>query len=79
MQKNDQKDFKVRNTSIAQYNGHNYIFVQNAEGFAVTEIKIIGKQEAESIISAPFTGNEQIAVKGAAALKAIWLGLGAGE
>jgi len=40
---------------------------------------VIGKQGDESIISGEFTGNEEIAVKGAVALKANWLGLGSEE
>lgn len=68
--------FRVVNTAIAQNNGKNYIFVRNQQGFAVTEIKILGKQDAEAIISAPLLANERIAMKGAVALKAIWLHLG---
>jgi cobalt-zinc-cadmium efflux system membrane fusion protein len=79
MHSNDQNDFTVNNAAIAQNAGHNYIFVRNADGFRVTEVKVVGKEDAESIVSAPLSGSEQIAVKGAAALKANWLGLGAGE
>ena len=79
MQSSTQTNFKVDNTAISQNDGRNYIFVRNAEGFAVTEVKIIGKQDADSLVSAPLTGNEQIAVKGAVALKANWLGLGEGK
>ncbi|MGD0958725.1 MAG: efflux RND transporter periplasmic adaptor subunit [Methylomonas sp.] len=79
MQNSQQAGFKVVNTAISQNNGHNYIFVRDAEGFRVQEISIIGKQDNESIFNAPLTGSEQIAVKGAAALKANWLGLGREE
>jgi len=79
MQNSPQTDFLVNNTAIAQNDGHSYIFVRNADGFAVTEVKVIGKQDVESLINAPLSGNEQIAVKGAVALKANWLGLGGDE
>lgn len=76
LQKSEQPVFKVNNSAIAQYEGHNYVFVRNPNGFTVLEIKIIGKQDAESLFSAALSGSEQIAIKGGAALKANWLKLG---
>ena len=78
-QKNQQHSFKVESAAISQYQGHNYIFVRNQQGFDVVEITINGKQDHEVLISGPLTGNEQIALQGSAALKANWLGLGEGE
>lgn len=71
-----QTGFKVPNTAIAQNEGHAYVFVRNQDGFAVTEVSVTGKQDGEALISGPLSGSEQIAVKGAVALKANWLGLG---
>jgi cobalt-zinc-cadmium efflux system membrane fusion protein len=79
MQNSQQTGFKVSNAAISQYDGHNYIFVRNNDGFLVTEVSIIGKQGEESLINVDLTGKEQIAVKGAVALKANWLGLGGDE
>lgn len=74
-----QTGFRVPNTALAQNEGHSYLFVRNAEGFAVTEVAVAGKQADATLVTGPLTGNEQIAVKGAVALKANWLGLGSGE
>ena len=71
--------FKIPNTAIAQNEGKAFIFIRNQQGFSVTPITVVGKQDDESIISGEFTGNEGIAVKGAVALKANWLGLGSDE
>lgn len=71
--------FKVPNTAIAQNEGKAFIFIRNPQGFSVTPITVVGKQDAESIISGEFSGNEEIAVQGAVALKANWLGLGSDE
>lgn len=71
--------FRVPNTGVAQNAGKSYVFVRTAEGFAVTQIQVLGKQEKDSLISGAFAGNEQIAIQGAAALKATWLGLGGAE
>lgn len=79
MQVSPQEGFKVPNTAIAQNAGHNYVFVRNADGFVVTEVTVVGKQEQESMIIGPIDGKQQIAVKGAVALKANWLGLGGDE
>ncbi len=79
MQSTSQTGFKVPNTAIAQNDGHAYIFVRNPDGFVVTEVTVTGKQDAESIVSGPLSGGEQIAIKGAVAIKANWLGLGGAE
>ena len=68
--------FKVPNTAIAQNEGKTFIFIRDQEGFKVSPISVLGKQREESIISGDLTGKEDIAIKGAVALKAKWLGLG---
>lgn len=79
IQSNDKVAFKIPNTAIAQNEGKSFIFIRNQQGFSVTPVSIVGKQDNESIISAKLNGDEQIAIQGAVALKAIWLGLGSDE
>lgn len=79
IQSSDKAAFKVPNTAIAQNEGKAFIFIRNQQGFSVTPIAVLGKQNDESIISGELTGNEEIAVQGAVALKANWLGLGSDE
>lgn len=76
IQASDNAVFRVPNTAIAQNDGLAYIFIRTQNGFTVSPITVIGKQGDESIISGNLTGNENIAIKGAVALKANWLGLG---
>ncbi|ATG92394.1 efflux RND transporter periplasmic adaptor subunit [Methylomonas koyamae] len=71
--------FSVPNSALSQNEGRSYVFVRNADGFAVIEVTVNGKQGSDSLISGALAGNEQIAVKGAVALKANWLGLGSDE
>lgn len=71
--------YQVPNVAIAQHEGKAYLFIRSVTGFNVTPITVIGKQGESSIIEGDLTGNEEIAVKGAVALKANWLGLGSGE
>jgi cobalt-zinc-cadmium efflux system membrane fusion protein len=79
IQASDNAAFKVPNVAIAQNEGKSFIFIRNQDGFKVSPITVIGKQGEESIISGDFTGSEDIAIKGAVALKANWLGLGGAE
>jgi cobalt-zinc-cadmium efflux system membrane fusion protein len=79
IQSNETTAFKVPNTAIAQNEGKSFIFVRNQDGFNVSQVTVLGKQGEESIISGDLTGNEDIAIKGAVALKANWLGLGSAE
>ncbi len=79
IQASEQSIFKVPNTAIAQNEGKSFVFVRNKEGFAVTPVMVIGKQGEESIISGELSANDNIAIQGAVALKANWLGLGSEE
>jgi len=79
IQPSDKAAFKVPNTAIAQNEGKAFIFIRTQQGFSVTPVTVVGKQGDESIISGELTGDEEIAVKGAVALKANWLGLGSDE
>ena len=79
IQPNSGAAFTVSNSAIAQHEGKAFVFVRNSEGFTPTSVTIIGKQGEEATITGDFTGNETIAVKGAVALKANWLGLGGDE
>ena len=74
-----QKVFSVPNTAIAQNDGKAFIFVRIANGFDIKSLTQISKKDDETIISGDFSGNETIALKGAAVLKANWLGLGSSE
>ncbi len=79
IQLSDKATFKVPNAAIAQNEGKAFLFIRRPDGFMVTPITVIGKQDADSIISGEFIGTEDIAVNGAVALKANWLGLGSEE
>ncbi len=79
IQGNTNTAFEVPNAAIAQNEGKAFLFVRNAKGFAVIPVNVIGKQAATSMINGALKGSEQIAVKGAVALKANWLGLGGSE
>ena len=64
--------------AIAQSEGKAYLFIRNSTGFTVSPIEIIGKQQKNSVIigNDDLKENIEIAIRGAVALKANWLGLG---
>ena len=78
-QNSKQSAFEVPNSAIAQSEGHAYIFQRIETGFLVKPVNIIGKQGEDSVISVDLEGSEEIAIRGAVALKANWLGLGSDE
>ncbi|MGR8953289.1 MAG: efflux RND transporter periplasmic adaptor subunit [Gammaproteobacteria bacterium] len=79
IQKTSRPVFEVPNVAIAQHENKAYLFVRSQTGFSVVPVTVIGKEGEISIIEGNLTGSEEIAVKGAVALKANWLGLGSDE
>ena len=79
MQTSDAVTYKLPDTAIAHNEGKTYVFIRVKDGFKISEITILGKQADGSVITGDFTGNEELAINNAAALKAVWLGLGSEE
>ena len=75
IQTSDHPVFIVPDAAIAQSDGQPYIFVRTESGFLVKAIEIMGKEDEDTIITGDLNGNEKIAIRGAVALKANWMGL----
>ncbi len=81
IQSSNKPSFIVPNAAIAQNEGQAYLFIRNSTGFIASPVQVIGKQKNNSVI----IGNQdlktetEIAIRGAVALKATWLGLGSDE
>ncbi len=71
--------YKLPDAAIAHNEGKTYVFIKEKDGFKISEVTILGKQSDGSVITGNFSGNEEVAINNAAALKANWLGLGSGE
>ena len=78
IQSSDKPSFIVPNAAIAQNEGKAYLFIRNSTGFIATPVLVIGKQKDNSVIigSRDLKAETEIAIRGAVALKATWLGLG---
>ncbi len=72
--------FSVPNAAIAQHEGKSVIFIRTTVGFTVCPVTVMAIQAANTVVTATtLNANNEIAVSGAAALKANWLGLGSDE
>lgn len=72
------KHWHMPNSALVRLRDQSYVFVQTATGFLVRPVKLGGETAESSVVSAEFKGDEHIAVRGTASLKAMWQGLAAG-
>ncbi len=72
----DTKQWQVPTAALARHQGKTYVFVQAKDGFVPTEVKLLGEAPAVSTVTGALRGDERIAVRGIAALKAAWTGGG---
>ncbi|MEQ1739832.1 MAG: efflux RND transporter periplasmic adaptor subunit [Methyloglobulus sp.] len=79
LQTSDAETYLLPDAAIAHNDGKTYVFIRDKDGFKVSPVTILGKQSDGSVITGNFSGNEEIAMNNAVALKANWLGLGSGE
>lgn len=68
--------FTVPSAALVNHQSRTVLFVQTNKGFEVREVKVMSTQGALSTVTGAFSGTEQVAVNGTAAIKASWLGMG---
>ncbi|NOR80485.1 MAG: efflux RND transporter periplasmic adaptor subunit, partial [Methyloprofundus sp.] len=71
--------FKVPNSALAQYQGVSYVFLRTRTGFMAQPVEVLGREASKTIITGEIQKNSEIALRGAVALKANFLGLGGDE
>ena len=76
IQSSNRPVYKVPNAAVAQSEGQVYIFIRTTEGFLVKTVDVLGKEGRYSIITCDIQADQEIAIRGAVALKAKWMGLG---
>ncbi len=79
LQASDAVTYKLPDVAIAHHEGKTYVFIKDNDGFKISQVTILGKQADGSVVSGNLSGNEDIAINNAAALKATMLGLGSNE
>lgn len=66
-------------TAISHHQGRPWVFVAAEGGFRSVPVKVLDEADEASTVAAHLPPDARIAVKGVAAIKASWLGLGSGE
>jgi cobalt-zinc-cadmium efflux system membrane fusion protein len=71
--------FRVPVAAVFSHEGHSYVFVKTADGFAAREVAVAGQEAYNVTIHEGLNPGESVAVQGVAALKAAWVGMGEEE
>ncbi len=71
--------WRVPSGALTRHLSRTWIFVAIPEGFQPVAVQVLEETAQSSRIAAPVEPTVSIAVKGIAAIKGAWLGLGAGE
>ncbi|RJF77144.1 efflux RND transporter periplasmic adaptor subunit [Rhodopseudomonas palustris] len=72
-------EWRVRTGAMVRRGPEAYVFVQTDTGFVATPVKVREELPAFAVVSGSFRGDERIVVRGVAALKGAWQGLGGVE
>lgn len=67
---------RVPAQAVVQHAGHEYVFVRTPTGFRATQVVTSKGGGADTPIVSGLKAGDQVAVKGVAAIKGAWLGLG---
>lgn len=71
--------YQIPANAIARSAKQSVVFVETAEGFIVKPVEVLSAQAGIAFIAGDFKGDERVAIKGIAAIKGAWLGLGGGD
>jgi len=67
-------NYQVPRAAVARIGGRAYIFAAGADGFTPVEVSVTSEQSTDLVVRARLPSGTEIAVNGAAAIKAIWQG-----
>lgn len=73
------KQWRVPSSALARNQEKAFLFVQTPAGFRAQAVTLLNQSADSSTVSGELKEGDRIAVKGIAALKAAWMGLGGGE
>lgn len=75
----DGPEWRVRNGAVVRRGRDAFVFVQTGDGFIATPVTVHEEMPDFAVVSGDFRGGERVAVRGLAALKGAWQGLGGVE
>lgn len=68
--------FYLPQAGLVRRGGQHYVFVADARGFRAVPVTVLAQGAGQAIVTGPLAAGERVVVKGAAALKAVWTGVG---
>lgn len=71
--------FLLPGGSVVRKDNKDYVFVRKAEGVEARAIEVVRQAQGRIIVGEGIEPGESVAIRGTAALKARWLGMGGGE
>lgn len=71
--------WRVPNAALTRHQGQSWVFAESAEGFRPIAVRVLDESEKSSLIAGDLAADSRIVVRGLAALKAAWLGIGGGQ
>jgi RND family efflux transporter MFP subunit len=75
----DARHWRVPSSAIVWQGGGTYLFVAVPDGFRAQPVSVVNQSATAAGITGELKGDEQVATRGVAALKSLWLGAGAAE
>ncbi len=76
----DARQWRVPSSALVWQGGSTYLFVAVPDGFRAQRVSVVNQSAAAAGITGDLEGDEQVATRGVAALKSMWLaGAGAAE
>lgn len=75
----DEKTWRLPATALVRHQDQVWIFVEVAGGFRPVAVTLLDETPDAALLTADLAGETRFAVRGAATLKASWLGLGGGK
>jgi RND family efflux transporter MFP subunit len=70
----DARHWRVPSSALAWQGGVTYLFVAVPDGFRAQPVSVVNQSAATAGITGELKGDEQVATRGVAALKSLWLG-----
>ena len=71
--------WRVPAGAVTRHQGQAWLFVEAAGGFRPAPVRVLDETEQSTLVGGELKGEARIAIRGVAALKAAWLGLGAAD
>lgn len=68
--------WRVPNSALTRHQGKSWLFAHTAAGYRAIPVRLVDETEKTSLVAADLAADTPVVVKGVAALKAAWLGLG---